>query len=438
MTTVQTPLGELCRLITDGKHGDCENQPNSGFYFLSAKDVRDGKLNYEDARQITETDFLDTHRRTQLEPDDLVVSNSGTIGRMALVKNRPETSRTTFQKSVAILKPKHERVLASWLYYFLHFDLERLIGFAGGTAQKNLLLRDLRAFSIAIQPLPTQRKIAGILSAYDDLIENNTRRITIFEAMAQAIYREWFVEFHFPGHKKVRFVNSSLGKIPEEWKVKTIGSVLAFHIGGGWGQETSSSEFSNPAFVIRGTDIPEARSLRVVDCPLRYHTDSNIRSRKLVANDLVFEVSGGSKAQPVGRCLFVSDRLLRRFDGDVICASFCKLVRANQSQIAPELLYHYLLECYTDGTIEQYEVQSTGIKNFKFTVFLDNESLVVPPPEIQRSFVTYVRPIIDSIHVLGRKTELLKKTRDLLLPKLLSGQLDVVELDIDTGEAVTE
>jgi type I restriction enzyme S subunit len=217
MTTVQTPLGELCRLITDGKHGDCKNQQDSGFYFLSAKDVRDGKLNYEDARQITETDFLDTHRRTQLEPDDLVISNSGTIGRMALVKNQPETSRTTFQKSVAIVKPKHERVLASWLYYFLHFDLERLIGFAGGTAQKNLLLRDLRAFSIALQPLPIQCKIAGVLSAYDDLIENNTRRIAILEAMAQAIYREWFVEFRFPGHEKIKFVDSTLGKIPEGW-----------------------------------------------------------------------------------------------------------------------------------------------------------------------------------------------------------------------------
>ena len=86
---VSTPLGELCRLITDGKHGDCENQAESGFYFLSAKDVRDGKLNYEDARQITEKDFLDTHRRTRLEPNDLVISNSGTIGRMALVTNRP-------------------------------------------------------------------------------------------------------------------------------------------------------------------------------------------------------------------------------------------------------------------------------------------------------------------------------------------------------------
>jgi type I restriction enzyme, S subunit len=307
-----------------------------------------------------------------------------------------------------------------------------------GAAVPGINLGLLKNLDVVLPPITVQRKVVGLLSAYDDLIENNIRRIAILEGVAQAVYREWFVGFRFPGHEKVKQVNSPLGRIPEGWKVQTIGSTLDFHIGGGWGQESSTSEFSNPAFVIRGTDIPEARSMKVADCPLRYHTDSNIRSRRLVANDLVFEVSGGSKGQPVGRCLFVSDRLLRRFDGDVICASFCKLIRANHSQLAPELLYQFLLQCYTDGTIEKYEVQSTGIKNFKFTVFLDSESLAVPPSKVQESFVTHVRPIMDAVHVLGKKTELLRSTRDLLLPKLISGQLDVEELDIDIGAAVTE
>ncbi|MFM8571884.1 MAG: hypothetical protein ACKOAU_09830 [Pirellula sp.] len=252
--------------------------------------------------------------------------------------------------------------------------------------------------------------------------------------MAHPIYQEWFVNFRFPGHQNVKLVDSPLGKIPEGWKVETIGSTLAFHIGGGWGQEASDHEFTNPAFVIRGTDIPDARSLRMVDCPLRFHTDSNIRTRKLRPNDLVFEVSGGSKGQPVGRCLFVSKRLLTRFDGDVICASFCKVIRANPAILVPEILYHFLTECYTDGTIEQYEVQSTGIKNFKFIVFLESESLVVPVADVQKSFVGHIRPILDAVHALGQKNETLRRTRDLLLPKLISGQLDVEDLEIDTGE----
>jgi len=88
--------------------------------------------------------------------------------------------------------------------------------------------------------------------------------------------------------------------------------------------------------------------------------------------------------------------------------------------------------------IEQYEVQSTGIKNFKFTVFLESESLAVPPAQVQANFVGHVRPILDAVHALGKKNEILRNTRDLMLPKLISGQLDVEELDIETGEPLVE
>jgi type I restriction enzyme, S subunit len=196
-------LEDICSQITDGKHGDCNNEEGSGYYFLSCKDVTNGKLNYENARQITKEDFIDTHRRTKLETNDLLITNSGTIGRMAIAPHDELTYRTTFQKSVAILKPIESKVSPRFLYYLLHADLKRLISFAGGTAQKNLLLRDLRAFEIKLIDFDLQQKIATILSAYDDLIENNTRRIAILEEMNQMIYREWFVKFRFPGHEKV-------------------------------------------------------------------------------------------------------------------------------------------------------------------------------------------------------------------------------------------
>jgi type I restriction enzyme S subunit len=144
---------------------------------------------------------------------------------MALVPNAPETNRTTFQKSVAIVKPNPEKVIAEWLYYSLIANRDSLIASAGGTAQKNLLLRDMRDFNVEVPSLPTQRKIAAILSAYDDLIENNTRRIKILEEMAQALYSEWFVKFRFPGHEKVRMADSPQGRIPVGWEVKRLGDV---------------------------------------------------------------------------------------------------------------------------------------------------------------------------------------------------------------------
>ena len=105
-----------------------------------------------------------------------------------------------------------------------------------------------------------QRRIAGTLSAYDELIENNQRRIQILETMARALYREWFVEFRFPGHENVPRVASSIGDIPEGWKVNPLESLMADYIGGGWGKETGDDKHTKPAWVIRGTDIPDARN----------------------------------------------------------------------------------------------------------------------------------------------------------------------------------
>ena len=178
--------------------------------------------------------------------------------------------------------------------------------------------------------------------------------------------------------------------------------------------------------------------MNVSSCPTRFHSESNIRSRRLQDGDIVFEVSGGSKGQPVGRSVVVSDRLLACFEDDVICASFCKLIRPNSERLCSSLFFHYLLESYTNGIIEQYEVQSTGIKNFKFTEFLARERITVPPAEIQHEFGSQFHATQSQVEILGKKNANLRTTRDLLLPKLISGQLDVEDLDIDVGPIADE
>ena len=141
-------LGDLCSLITDGKHGDCIDELNSGYYFVSVKDLSNGEIIYDNARQITKKDFDETHRRTSLSAGDILLTNAGTIGRMAIVKAIPETSRTTFQKSVAILRPKNKVAKSYYLYLLLKFHLREIIDLAGGSTQSNLLLGDLRNYKI--------------------------------------------------------------------------------------------------------------------------------------------------------------------------------------------------------------------------------------------------------------------------------------------------
>ena len=189
---------------------------------------------------------------------------------------------------------------------------------------------------------------------------------------------------------------------------------------------TADEDHTEPAWVIRGTDIPDARSSQVADVPHRFHTVSNLRTRRLEAGDILFEVSGGSKGQPVGRTLLVTPQLLSAFgDDSVICASFCKRIRPHAVGYGSELLYLSFLEGYESGEIEQFQVQSTGISNFKWTEYIAKTERAIPPPLLRARFRDRVAPLFSQVATLGLRAHNLRRTRDLLLPRLLSGQIDV-------------
>jgi type I restriction enzyme S subunit len=129
-------------LITDGKHGDCKDDENSGYFFLSAKDINNGRLNYTNARQINKQEFLEVHYRTNIEFDDVLITNAGTIGRVAVAKDVDKLKFTTFQKSVAIIKPIKKYIVSEYLAYFLEAALR--------ACRQNLKVRLLIIYFFAI------------------------------------------------------------------------------------------------------------------------------------------------------------------------------------------------------------------------------------------------------------------------------------------------
>jgi type I restriction enzyme S subunit len=137
-----------------------------------------------------------------------------------------------YQRTYIIRPLDVNQLKTKYLYYALHRQLENFKSISTGATTKFLTLNILNNIDLTIPPLPTQQKIAGILSAYDDLIENNTRRIEILEEMARMLYREWFVKFRFSGHEAVQFVESELGFIPDGWEVVTLGDVYDTSSGG--------------------------------------------------------------------------------------------------------------------------------------------------------------------------------------------------------------
>jgi type I restriction enzyme S subunit len=421
----QFTLGDLCSMITDGKHGDCEDQPNSGFYFLSVKDVIGNRLVYENARQITERDFSETHRRTDLQPGDVLFTNTGTIGRMAIAQNDPRTYRTTFQKSVAILKPRRNLINPHFLYYALHFDNLKLSEFAAGTTQKNLLLKDLRAFALQVPPLIEQESIINILRKLDDKIELNRRMNETLETMARALFKSWFVDFDpvrakAEGHKPFgmdaetaalfphSFQDSPLGKIPKPWEVRAIGDVVTV-VGG------STPRTDQPGFWEGTVNFATPKDMSHLRTPILLETERRITESG------VQQISSG--LLPEGTVLLSS----RAPIGYLAMAEVP--VTVNQGIIAmicdKELSNLYVLQ-WTKENLEAIIANANG------TTFLEISKsnfrpikVLVPSAPVLSRFVRFVEPLYRRMVNNVTQTNTLTAIRDTLLPKLMSGEIRV-------------
>ena len=384
MSWKKTTLSEVCSLITDGKHGDCENQENSGYYFVSAKDVRNGKLNYEKARQITYQSFAPTHRRTDLKPNDILITNSGTIGRMAIARDVAETEKTTFQKSVAVLKPIRDRVDAHFLYYYLRANKKKLTHSAGGAAQKNLLLGSMRKFEIEIPTVEKQVMLASIIRPYDDLIENNRRRIVLLEEAARQLYKEWFVRFRFPGHEHTTFVDG----VPEGWERLKVGDLVKRRPAGKlFSQKTVEADGAVPVLDQGAKGV------------IGYHNESA-------------SVDADNDHPIIVFANHTCNQKLVHFPFSTIQ----NVLPFNASQNAKRNIYwlHYA----TMGL-----VKLNGYKGHWPELMAKN--IILPPTEICEEFGKIVRPSQIQMFVLEQQISKLTKARDLLLPRLMNGDIAV-------------
>lgn len=219
-------------------------------------------------------------------------------------------------------------------------------------------------------------------------------------------------------------VESELGMIPKGWRVGQIGSLFDFVIGGDWGKEKPDKENTEIMFVIRGTDIPTLKAGDMEDIPYRAINKLKAKSRRLRPGDIIIEISGGSKDQPTGRTILITKEILDRLNGNAIPASFCRLIRPIES--FSEYLAIYLNMLYNESGTWKYQNQSTGISNFQFKYFQENELLVLPSDlEILKQFRLLISKIFSLI--MSNENIILKNLRNTLLPKLISGELEVNE-----------
>src|SRR5437762_9236421 len=222
------PIESVYLSLYDGPHAT-PKPSTTGPIFLGIKNItEDGKLDLSEIRHIAEEDFAQWTRRVLPQPGDIVFTYEATLNRYAII---PEGFRGCLGRRLALIRPNPKKIDSRFLYYYFFGEDWRTTisqNTLPGSTVDRIPLTSFPSFKISVPPLPTQHKIATILSAYDDLIENNTRRIAILEEMAQSIYQEWFVRFRYPGHEKDKMVESELGMIPEGWEVVTFRDVSKF------------------------------------------------------------------------------------------------------------------------------------------------------------------------------------------------------------------
>jgi len=223
----------------------------------------------------------------------------------------------------------------------------------------------------------------------------------VLTQLAKLLFKKWFVNLEPRGQK----VAVSRKALPGGWRLAPFRGLVADYGGGGWGTESADEKHSQMVRVVRGTDMFGVTVGELANCPTRYIKKSQLDSRILSEGDIVIEVSGGGKEQPTGRTTYVTGALISRISEPVICASFCKLVRMKAEILRPTIAYLHLQYIYDQRLIEKYEVQSTGIKNFKFEYFLDHELVLVPPDPVQNEFHSIISKIFQLIHVIGAISE---------------------------------
>jgi type I restriction enzyme S subunit len=307
-----------------------------------------------------------------------------------------------------------------FIKYCLDYELEALLKRAGGGTFPNLTRNDIATFPI---PYPSHRyQIAAILSAYDDLIENNIRRIAILEDMAQAVYREWFVHFRFPGHKRVELTESSRGEIPESWTISTLINVCTSVNDGDWIE--TKDQGGNDYRLLQVSNIGVGEFIETNK--FRYITQDTferLRCQEVKPGDILVS----RMPKPTGRAWLVTEMPWR-----MVTAVDIAILNADLDKADPLFLTYLMNSPEHLSLVEKHATGTTRprVSRRNLTVL----PIIVPPIELQQKFRDFTEVTYNLSNSLRLRNTILRQTRDLLLPRLVSGELDVSGLEIEVGD----
>ena len=400
----KSSVADVCTLIT---RGISPAYDETGITVLSQKCVRENRVILEAAR-MTNPQMKKVPADKLLRLNDVLVNSTGvgTLGRVAQVKQI--AGNVTVDSHVSIVRPDPEKIDPRFFGYAMVLNQPQIEAMGVGATGQTELSRSRLGQEIFIPrpPLPVQRRVADILSAFDDLMENSQRRIRLLEAMARAFYREWFVHFRFPGHEKHPRVASALGDIPRGWEVKRVPDCVDIS------PRVAVPRDGEKPFVPMGCLSND--SMLITDIESR----SGNSGAKFQNGDTLF-----ARITPClenGKTGFVQFLL----EPQAVGFGSTEFIVLRSRTLTPEFVYLLARSDEFRGVAIKSMSGATGRQRVQEQCF-DDFQIVQPPPALLDRFSAIVAQSFRLIYKLHLQIENLRLTRDLLLPRLLSGQLEI-------------
>ncbi len=345
-------------------------------------------------------------RKGKLKRGDLVLTTRGTVGNIAVFVDAINYDHIRINSGMVILRPDKDEYNNIFLYYLIksNYIQEQIQLFSSGTAQPQLPIKDLRKISLPETDIKLQHRIASILSAYDDLIEVNNQRIKLLEETARELYKEWFVRMRFPGHKEAKFVKG----MPKGWEVKKLSELVRTQ----YGFTASATNENIGPKLLRITDVANG-DINWDDVPHCAISEKDEDKYLLNNGDIVVARTGAT----VGYA-----KRINKYHPKSVFASYLvrlKSIDSNMSYyigiIAESDNYKEFIQAVASGAAQP---QANANLMTGFSLFKPTDSLIL-------KFNKIVEPIIDQKETLQQQNTQLRQIRDRLLPRLISGKLEV-------------
>lgn len=387
-------LKQLCSEIVDcvNKTAPTSDVPTP-YKMLRTSDIREGKINLENLNCVTKEVYEKWTRRGKLQKGDVIFTREAPLGEVGLVR---EEKNYFLGQRLVLFRANDKICDGRFLMYSLlwHDNKQAIISKGVGSTVAHLRVPECENIEIKAPDLDIQHRIADILSAYDDLIENNQRQIKLLEEAAQRLYKEWFVDLRFPGHENTKIVDG----VPEGWNEKTLSQIADVIMG-----QSPKSEFYNSEK--KGLPFHQG----VGSYGVRFVMDdiySTSYTRIAEPNSILFSVRA-----PVGRLNITKNKV-------VIGRG---LAAINQTDGCQSYLYYLLKnKFFKDNIVGNGSIFASVSKDE-----LLNQKFLIPERNLMMQFEKIVSQMDKQIENLDSKNKKLIEARDRLLPKLMSGEVEV-------------